>query len=275
MNAAEDFLLIILHTHVVASAKAVMNYNPMNSVYKIAEAILANFVHFPEWFSTSDTEPGEDLVHFYAAEVLTLSLVWHGFHDAIQEGDGERIIRYWKFLLIIFKTSNQHNYAKEAVNLLMQYHYLFTDRQKSELLSNWCINTMGQQGTNIPCDLHIKYLNRRLKIVLRNLGANINPKAVQKAGRSIGVVQRICETFEKQTSHYHTSGRHPTPKFGKDFCTILNLLEEENVFVPTCKRKHNSFDFKKGLMQRASKSTIIKKTLTKYSMFRLYHISQM
>ena len=95
--------------------------------------------------------------------------------------------------------------------------------------------------------------------MLRNLGANINPKAVQKGGRSIGVVQRICETFEKQTSHYHTSGRHPTPKFGKDFCTILNLLEEENVFVPTCKRKHNSFDFNKGLMQKANKSTIIEK----------------
>ena len=47
-----------------------------------------------------------------------LSLIWHSFHDAIKEGGGERIVRYWKLLLIIFKASNHRNYAKEAVLFL-------------------------------------------------------------------------------------------------------------------------------------------------------------
>ncbi len=71
----------------------------------------------------------EDGVHCYGIEFLSLSLIWHGFHDSIREGDGDRILRYWKFLLVIFKSSNKRNYAKEAVNLLLQYYYLFSDRQ--------------------------------------------------------------------------------------------------------------------------------------------------
>lgn len=75
-----------------------------------------------------------DMVHLYACETLTLGLLWLGFYDAIKEGGGERILRYWRFLMIIFKSTNHPNYAKEAVNLLMQYTYLFSERQKAQLL---------------------------------------------------------------------------------------------------------------------------------------------
>ena len=48
-------------------------------------------------------------------------------YDAIREGDGERILRYWKFLVVVFKSSNKRNYAKEGINLLVQYHYRLSD----------------------------------------------------------------------------------------------------------------------------------------------------
>ena len=40
----------------------------------------------------------------------------HGFHDAVKMGDGEQIVHYWKFMLVIL-SSNHPNYAKEAVNV--------------------------------------------------------------------------------------------------------------------------------------------------------------
>ena len=39
----------------------------------------------------------------YTTDLLTLGLLWHGFHDSIREGDGDRIFLYWKFLLPVFK----------------------------------------------------------------------------------------------------------------------------------------------------------------------------
>ena len=83
---------------------------------------------------------------------------------------------------MVFKSPSRQNYAKEAVNLLVQYYHVLTERQKTQLLWSHCVNTKGLPGKNIPCDLHMEHLNRRLKIILRNLGANITPKAVVKAG---------------------------------------------------------------------------------------------
>ena len=165
MNSCEDFLLLLLHTHAVAAAKVIQNFNPQDSASELANAIFVNFIDLPSTSSgKDDVTTSEDGVFTYAMELLTLSLLWHGFHDAIREGDGERIIRYWKFLFIIFKSSSYHNYAKEAVTLLLQYYYIFTPRQRSQLLWSRCVNTRGVPGANIPCDLHMEHLNRRLTV---------------------------------------------------------------------------------------------------------------
>ena len=169
MRATEDFLRLLTHTHVVAAAKLLQ--------------------------TTQEPEACGDDVHMYAVEVLTLSLLWHGFHDAITEGDGDRILRYWRILLVVFKSTNHPNYTKEAVHLLLQYHYMLSDHQKAQLLWSRCINTQGRQGTNIPCDLHMEHLNRTLKTLLRGLGDNMTPKTVVKAGKSLAVVQQVCHTI--------------------------------------------------------------------------------
>jgi len=99
---------------------------------------------------------------------------------------------------VIFKSTNHRNYAKEAVNFLLQYNYTFSEREKAQLLWSRCVNT-GYPGANIPCDLFMEHLNRRLKTVIRNMRANVNPTTIQKAGKAIESVQRVCQQFELQT----------------------------------------------------------------------------
>ena len=90
----------------------------VTSVSDLARRILNNYVYLPHPGAEEEEsmETTHDGVHFYSVELLTLSLIWHSFHDAIIEGDGERIVD-WK-LLLIFKASNHRNYAKEAVLFL-------------------------------------------------------------------------------------------------------------------------------------------------------------
>lgn len=177
MNAAEDFLLLLLHAHAVAAAKAILSHNPTDSLEELSRRIVVNFVVLPSTEKDKNQDIQElpiceDEVYLYGTEFLSLSLIWHGFHDAIKEGDGDRILRYWKFMLIIFKSSAKKNYGKEAVNFLAQYYYFFSDRQKEQLLWSRCVNTKGYQGTNIPGDLHMEHLNRRLKTAMRNLASS-------------------------------------------------------------------------------------------------------
>ena len=87
MSTCEDFLLLILHSHAISAANAILIHNPTDSVMDLAAAIVANFVCLLD----SEDSGTDHLVHEYGKEILSLSLVWHGFPDAIRKGDGERI----------------------------------------------------------------------------------------------------------------------------------------------------------------------------------------
>lgn len=261
MNAAEDFLLLVVHAHVVAAARVLIHKDPSLtlSITFLADLIVKSFVCLPTTRAASDNVDG---VQMYAMEVLTLGLFWLGFYDSIKEGDGERVLRYWKFLVIIFKSTSHRNYAKESVNMLYHYHYMLSERQKSELLWSRFVNTKGGRGKNIPSDLHMEHLNRRLKSVLRGMGSSISPDRIKRAGQSIQVVQRVCNTFEKQTARHLHSDNHPYPAFGKDFESVLQVLIEERSFESIQNRKYSSFKFTKSLLQKYSVLQLTRKVQT-------------
>ena len=121
VKGAEDFLFVSLFSHIVAAAKTILsNDNNIDSASILADEVSSKFLR--------KTIPGVDFtgtqtndgVYLYATDLLSIGLIWHGFYDAIREGDGERVYRYWKFLLPLFKVKNCQNYSKEAVILLMQ-----------------------------------------------------------------------------------------------------------------------------------------------------------
>ena len=60
------------------------------------------------------------------------------FYDTIQEGNGERIIRCWKFLLLHFKADGKGStkYALEGLYLILQVHALLSPRQAYRLIWN-------------------------------------------------------------------------------------------------------------------------------------------
>lgn len=124
------------------------------------------------------TEP-TDYVLTYSSEVITLGILSEVYHDAIREGDGKRLLKIWKFLLIVFDATNRINYRKEAILLLLQYYCLFSEQKREQLLySSRFISTHRRVGCNIPCDLHLEHLNRRLKTALCNLWSNIQTGSI-------------------------------------------------------------------------------------------------
>ena len=82
----------------------------------------------------------------------------------------------------------------------------------------------GCHGGNIPCDLHMEHLNRRLKTAISIMGTNVRPASIQKAGRAIASVQWICQMYKQQTASQKHSGFNSIPDFGKDFIQILRVV---------------------------------------------------
>lgn len=182
-----------------------------------------------------------DQMYNYATDLLTVSLVWHGFHDAIKEGDGNRIIRYWKILLPMFQQEGHYNYAKEGFLLLSQMN-LLSQRKVMELKWNRTINTHGRVGCNIPCDLHMEHLNRRLKGMMGNLGSNAKPAAIERLGKSLGVVNQVCSRFQLETNTPINKGYYSYPKFTEDLDKICKLLQTEKIYSRQNNRTLSSYN---------------------------------
>lgn len=194
MKAAEDFLTVVMSAHVTAAAEQVMKdariVSPDCKV--VAESIVNKFVHIsiPTSGDPSSGMSVGDFVYAYASDFLTMTLLWHGFHDAIRMGDGNRILTYWKFLAAIFNHTGHCNYAKEGFILLAQ-SCLLSPRQVAEIKWSSTVNTQGRPGCNIPVDLHLEHLNRRLKGMLHELGSNISAESVKRASKSLGVIEAV------------------------------------------------------------------------------------
>ena len=63
-------------------------------------------------------EVKEDCVCNYACVRLSLGMLILNFNDAVKEGDGKRILRCWKYMLLLFKGHGHNKYALAALRLL-------------------------------------------------------------------------------------------------------------------------------------------------------------
>ena len=57
---------------------------------------------------------------------MTLGLLYMEYCDSIKDCDGLRIIRCWRYMLLLFKMTNKRMYSIQASTLLLQYHFIFT-----------------------------------------------------------------------------------------------------------------------------------------------------
>ena len=267
VNAYEDFFQQIVESHVLAAA---MEYLGMESVedqlnadifpptlwmldreeryeilLSVCGAIVEDFTDI-RTFETDQEESGgrrnsQDKVLAYAKEVMSFGLLYMELVDAVREGDGLRILRWWRFMLLIFKATGRKNYCIEAFILLAQYQYLLSPQEKTQLLYSRFINTHGRPGKNISCDLYMEHLNRLLKDAIKALGANKTTKAIDRVGKCIAPLDELLDRFDTAYDYSSQSDHHKIPKANKDITIMLEQLHKADVFRCIPGRKHRAF----------------------------------
>ena len=175
MNACEDFFELITNAHILAAAMQMFDINdltdPLSSelfprerelsqnerltvLDSAVRSLISEFVdiNFPK--KQKKVPKNHDHILEYAKETLTMGLVFLEFKDGVRYGDGDRVLRCWKFLFLFFRASGHTNYALEALTLLSHYYYLLPPRYAEQMKWNRFINTQGKCGSNISADLH-------------------------------------------------------------------------------------------------------------------------
>ena len=267
-TACEDFFLLVVEAHIVSAAlkcfdMSTVDDSPCKSLFPEGSSDLEDKqrrnvmmlavsrvvdklvdVSFGEKRERQrkkqrEKDSASDEVYAYACGVLTHGLVYMEFRDAIKEGDGYRILRCWRYFLMLFKETNRSNYSGEAFSLLAQYHFLLSPRAAMQLIWNRTINVHGHAGKNVSCDLHMEHLNREAKGGIAGIRSNL---ADQRVGKSIGHTVGVLSNFDAINGIKEQSGRHSKRSTVKDMKLLLKQLHEETeVFTENTGRFHKSF----------------------------------
>ena len=190
----------------------------------------------------------QDKIYDYTTKLVSLGVLYMEFCDAIREGDGERVLRCWKFLLPIFKNAGRKNYSLEGLYFLYQYKFSLPPQQAERLLWSRFVNTHGVIGHNIPGDLCLEHLNRLCKGAVNDKGSSKSEKTFTFVGKILGVLKPVLDQYDTQNGVNSSSGSHRKPNANKDRDVLINHLLTLCVFSHHGQWKYPSFPKPKNIL---------------------------
>ena len=137
-NACDDFFELVVRCHLLVAAMEVLGMNDLDGEPSaeaipnaedvwtlstderkmILQSIVSKIIHCYTNISYNAESrvmlPG-DGIHAYAKQLLTVGCLYLEMADGIREGDGDRVVRCWRYLLPIFVGVGRKNYALESL----------------------------------------------------------------------------------------------------------------------------------------------------------------
>lgn len=198
--------------------------------------------------TSSTSKPAEptkdkDDVFNYNCALLQDGFLFLNFIDAVREGDGERIIRQYKYIMLYCKADGSHStkYALECLYQFFQIYGLLTPRDSERFTWNRSVNNSCKIGRNIPLDLDVEHSNNFIKQAIRNLGPNVTEKAISRISNSETATRLIIQKVDDGILTAARSGKHSATSPEKDLDELLKRVQQENVFEESEGRKYTHY----------------------------------
>ena len=107
----------------------------------------------------------DDKVQNYGLSLIELFIVLMQLNDTIHEGDGDRNVINWKYLLWVFKANNKlSKYAIEGMYFLTSVKCMLTHQVSERVIWGRGTNKKGKIGVNMPNDLEMEHTIKSTKI---------------------------------------------------------------------------------------------------------------
>ena len=180
----------------------------------------------PQDASTKVKLASPDQLLEYASAILNDGLLILELRDAIHEGDGDRLIRCWKLMLLYFRQANHYNYALEAFYLLASVGGVVSPTVAHQLKWSRFVNCSGKPGHNVPADLEMEHLNRFLKSYIKGLGANVSKESMVQTSRALDGLKEVSDNFDHSIGIHPESSHHTRKSSAKDEQMIMSELKK-------------------------------------------------
>ena len=129
-----------------------------------------------------ETKAGDD-VYNYNCALLTDCFLFFNFLCVIKEGDGARIMRQYKYIMLYCKADgSQRKVCTRMFVSVFLVRGLLWQRDSERFVWNHSVNNSGKKGANIPVDEDTEHDNNAIKQGIRKLGPKAPCKRTQHCG---------------------------------------------------------------------------------------------
>ena len=179
----------------------------------------------------------------YQKSLLDYGMLILNFFDAISEGDGNRLLRCWKFFLMFLKhqEGTSSKYALEALYLMFQVYALLSPQASHRLIWNRFIKNKPGIGGHIPLDLQLEFYNKIVKEAIKNLGPNAAIKSIDRICHSFGRTTDLMNVFYNDFKVFKRSGKHFKKSTNDDLNKIVKELVVQQAFTYTTGRNYRLY----------------------------------
>lgn len=210
--------------------------------------------------SKKETKNRDD-IYSYNCALLEDGLFFLNFLDAIAEGDGNRIIRQYKFLLLSFRADGQQSkkYALECLYQSFLVNALLCPRDVERFTWNRTVNTFGGIGRNVPLDLDMEHSNRFIKQAIKNLGPNVTEKAVERICHAERDMRKLMKRLDDSLQRVTDSGRHTRSDTERDLDTLITRAVITDIYTRNDSRPYSNFkEFERDHLKDLDMSSMYK-----------------
>ena len=175
---------------------------------------------------------GPDDIFNYNTALMAEGLYCLNFLDAVSEGDGIRIIRQYKYLMLLCKADRSHSvkYALECLYQLLLVNGTLSKRESEIFTWNRSVNNHGGVGRNIPLDIEVEHSNKHVKEGIRNLVVNVTEPAITRIAKAERSVRGIVDKVDKSLHRAICSGKPSINLSTADLDELVKELICANVF---------------------------------------------
>ena len=198
--------------------------------------------------NTTTTQPeanaDPDSKHNYTCALLREGLLDWARHDAVREGDGDRVFLLWKHDFLYFHVNGHTNYTHLGFTVIAQQLGLVAPAVAHTIRHNRFVNLRGGTGHNVSMDYAMELLNGQVKPALKGRGSTLSTATINRVSRSIKPVEDVQHNVDSQLKFYSGIGRHKVPKEVKDEVGVfVKEYAEENLFDVIPHRSHRSYPY--------------------------------
>ena len=183
-----------------------------------------------------------DKVRNYTHQLLILLLLRLDHNDVIKHGDGERVIRLYKYFCLYFKVCSCPKYSFAMLQLQAQVNALLSARLAHSLTWNRFVNHQGKPDTNHPMDLEIEHDNKLFKNDCQSYRGEITDKTMKRVGRSAMPSDEILRNFDKTSEVKRLSGKHTMMSTQEDVLALVEHLLPAQVYSNIPGIAHSAYE---------------------------------